>query len=159
MPPKADDQVVSIYDKEQLIARHQRARENHQVVEDPSHQKGLPPSKTPCRRLDNNPGGSVGYRKNAFLRFDPFIADIFLKPVGGLLRQKGNLRFIAALWVLDEHLSVFDILGCKVQNLAPSQTTPGMISRISLFLGFRVLKMISSVNIFCISSINRGNHF
>jgi len=42
---KADDQLVSIYDKEQLIARHQRARENNQLVEDPSHRKGLLQSK------------------------------------------------------------------------------------------------------------------
>lgn len=42
---KADDQLVSIYDKEQLIARHQRAKENNQLVEDPSHRKGLLQSK------------------------------------------------------------------------------------------------------------------
>jgi len=42
---KADDQFVSIYDREQLIARHQRAMENNQLVEDPSHRKGLLPSK------------------------------------------------------------------------------------------------------------------
>jgi hypothetical protein len=38
---KADNQLVSIYDKEQLIAHHQRTRENNQIVEDPSQQKGL----------------------------------------------------------------------------------------------------------------------
>lgn len=42
---KADDQFLSIYDKEQLIARHQRAMENNQIVEDPSHQKSLLQSK------------------------------------------------------------------------------------------------------------------
>jgi transposase len=42
---KADDQLVSIYDKEQLIARHPRARETNQLVEDPSHRKGLLQSK------------------------------------------------------------------------------------------------------------------
>ncbi len=42
---KVDDQMVNIYDKEQLIARHQRARGNNQVVEDPSHRKGLLQSK------------------------------------------------------------------------------------------------------------------
>ena len=42
---KADNQLVSIYDKEQLIARHQRARENNQIVQDPSHSKGLLQSK------------------------------------------------------------------------------------------------------------------
>lgn len=42
---KVDDQFVSIYDKEQLLAHHQRARENNQLVEDPSHRKGLLQSK------------------------------------------------------------------------------------------------------------------
>jgi len=42
---KADDQLVSIYDKDQLIARHQRAKENNQLIEDPSHSKGLLQSK------------------------------------------------------------------------------------------------------------------
>jgi len=42
---KADEQIISIYDKEKLIARHQRARENNQIVEDPSHRKGLLHSK------------------------------------------------------------------------------------------------------------------
>jgi len=42
---KADQQLVSIYDKEQLIARHQRARENNQLVEDTSHSKGVLQSK------------------------------------------------------------------------------------------------------------------
>ena len=42
---KADDQLVSLYDKQQLIARHQRAKENNQLVEEPSHRKGLLQSK------------------------------------------------------------------------------------------------------------------
>ncbi len=42
---KADNQLVSVYDKEQLIARHHRAREHNQIVEDPSHRKGLLQSK------------------------------------------------------------------------------------------------------------------
>ena len=42
---KADDQLVSIYDKEQLIAQHPRARQNNQLVEDPSHRKELLHSK------------------------------------------------------------------------------------------------------------------
>lgn len=42
---KADQHFVSIYDKEQLIARHQRAREHNQLIEDPAHRKGLLQSK------------------------------------------------------------------------------------------------------------------
>jgi transposase len=42
---KADNQRVIIYDKEKPIAQHHRARENNQVVQDPSHSKGLLQSK------------------------------------------------------------------------------------------------------------------
>lgn len=42
---KADEQLVSIYDKEQLIARHHRARQHNQIVEDPAHRKGVFHSK------------------------------------------------------------------------------------------------------------------
>jgi len=42
---KADDQFVSIYDKEQLIAQHGRSHLKHQVIEDPRHVKGCLPKK------------------------------------------------------------------------------------------------------------------
>jgi transposase len=42
---KADDQLVSIYDKEHLITQHHRATQNNQLVEDPAHRKGLLQSK------------------------------------------------------------------------------------------------------------------
>jgi hypothetical protein len=42
---KADEQFISVYDKDKLIARHQRAREHNQIVEDLSHRKGLLRSK------------------------------------------------------------------------------------------------------------------
>lgn len=42
---KADDQFVSIYDKEQLIAQHGRSHLKHQVIEDPRHVKGILPKK------------------------------------------------------------------------------------------------------------------
>ncbi|OPY10511.1 MAG: Integrase core domain protein [Syntrophus sp. PtaB.Bin138] len=38
---KADDQFVSIYDKERLIAEHARSYDRHQVIENPEHVKGL----------------------------------------------------------------------------------------------------------------------
>jgi transposase len=38
---KADDLFVSVYDKEQLIARHSRAQGKNQLVQDPHHSKGL----------------------------------------------------------------------------------------------------------------------
>jgi transposase len=42
---KADNQFVSIYDKDQLIAQHPRSFQKYQRIEDPSHYKGLLPSK------------------------------------------------------------------------------------------------------------------
>lgn len=42
---KANDQLVSIYDKDKLIAQHHKATQNNQLVEDPSHRKGLLQSK------------------------------------------------------------------------------------------------------------------
>jgi hypothetical protein len=42
---KADDQFVSVYDKDQLIAQHPRSFQKYQRIEDPCHYKGLLPSK------------------------------------------------------------------------------------------------------------------
>jgi len=42
---KADDQFVSIYALDQLIAQHPRSFQKYQRTEDPSHYKGLLPSK------------------------------------------------------------------------------------------------------------------
>ena len=38
---KADEQFVSIYDKERLIAQHARSHQKHQIVENPAHVQGL----------------------------------------------------------------------------------------------------------------------
>jgi len=42
---KADDQLVSIYDKDQLIARHPRSFQKYQRIEEPGHFQGLLPSR------------------------------------------------------------------------------------------------------------------
>jgi len=42
---KADDQFVSIYDKDQLLAQHPRSYQKYQRIEDLRHYKGLLPSK------------------------------------------------------------------------------------------------------------------
>jgi transposase len=42
---KADDQWVSLYDKEKLIAQHQRSQQKYQSIEDPRHYQGLLSSK------------------------------------------------------------------------------------------------------------------
>jgi transposase len=38
---KADEQFVSIYDKELLIAQHARSHQKHQIIENPAHVQGL----------------------------------------------------------------------------------------------------------------------
>jgi len=42
---KADDQWVSLYEKEKLIAQHQRSQQKYQSIEDPRHYQGLLSSK------------------------------------------------------------------------------------------------------------------
>ena len=42
---KADDRLVSIYDKDKLIAQHPRCREKHRLIENRDHYKGLLPSR------------------------------------------------------------------------------------------------------------------
>jgi hypothetical protein len=57
----------------------------------------------------NNPGGSIGYRKNWIIGFDSFLLDIFLESVRNLLSQESNLRIFSAFGVPDDGLAVFDI--------------------------------------------------
>ncbi len=42
---KADDQFVSIYDKDHLLAQHSRSFQKYQLIQDPRHYKGLLPFK------------------------------------------------------------------------------------------------------------------
>ena len=75
--------------------------------------------------LDNNPGSSLGYRKNSILGFDAIVTDVFLESVRDFLGQEGNLRLFSAFWIPDNGLSVFDILGREFENLADSHACKG----------------------------------
>jgi hypothetical protein len=75
--------------------------------------------------LDNNPGSSVGYRKNPILGFDAIVTDIILEPVRHFLRQEGNLRLFSTFWIPNDSLPVFDILGCEFENLADPHARTG----------------------------------
>lgn len=55
---KADDQWVSIYDKEKLITQHPRSNQKYQVLEDPRHYKGL---------LASRPHGAYFKHRDALL--------------------------------------------------------------------------------------------
>ena len=75
--------------------------------------------------LDNNPGSSVGYRKNSIIGSDPVVADIFLEAIRDFLRQEGNLRLFSTLGIPNDSLPVFDILGCEFENLADPHARAG----------------------------------
>ncbi len=55
---KADEQFVSIYDKEHLIAQHARSHQKHQIVENPAHVQGL---------LAARPQGAILKHRDAIL--------------------------------------------------------------------------------------------
>ena len=55
---KADDQWVSLYDKEKRIAQHPRSYQKYQVIEDPHHGKGL---------LASRPHGAYFKHRDALL--------------------------------------------------------------------------------------------
>ena len=61
--------------------------------------------------FDNNPCGSIGYRKNSVIGSDPGVVDIFLEPISDFLWQENNLRLFSGFWVSNDNLPVFDILG------------------------------------------------
>lgn len=55
---QADDQWVSLYDKENLIAQHPRSQQKYQLIEDPRHYKGL---------LSSRPHGAYFKHRDALL--------------------------------------------------------------------------------------------
>jgi hypothetical protein len=56
--------------------------------------------------LNNDPRGSVGYRKNPGTGFDPIVTDIFLEAIRDFLRKEGGLRLFTAFGVSDDNLSI-----------------------------------------------------
>jgi hypothetical protein len=75
--------------------------------------------------FDNDPGGSVGYRKNSIIGSDPVVADIFLEPISDFLGQEGYLGLFSALGISNDSLPVFDIFGCDFENLADPHARAG----------------------------------
>lgn len=47
--------------------------------------------------LNDDPGRSVGYRKDPVLGFDPIVTDKFMEPISDFLGQERNLRLLSAL--------------------------------------------------------------
>ncbi len=69
---KADEQLVSIYEKDQLLAQHKRSLEKHQLVENPRHYKGM---------LSSRPNASYfKYRDTIFAMGDT--ARLYLENMG-----------------------------------------------------------------------------
>jgi transposase len=115
---KADDQFVSIYDKEQLIAQHGRSHLNHQVIEDPRHGKeGLP----------KKPQGAIFKHRDALLAMGQSATQYLeamtktelnianqLKKIIDLIDLFGKTEVSAAM----EQASKHQALGCEyLQNI------------------------------------------
>jgi hypothetical protein len=74
--------------------------------------------------LNNDPGGSVGYRENPVTGFDLIVTDIFLEPLCNFQGQEGNLRFFSAFGDSDDNLSVLNISGFELQDFADAHAAP-----------------------------------
>jgi hypothetical protein len=85
--------------------------------------------------FNNDPGGSIGYRKNTGTYFDAGMIDLFLESVRNSLWQESNLRLFFTLGVPDNSLPVFDIYWYEF--LAPPILMPlrAMGSSSNRFLG------------------------
>lgn len=115
---KADDQFVSIYDKEQLIAQHGRSHLKHQVVEDPRHVKGGLPKK---------PQGAIFKHRDSLLAIGESARQYFeamtktelnianqLKKIIGLIDLFGKTEVAAAMEQATKHHA----FGCEyLQNI------------------------------------------
>ena len=115
---KADDQFVSIYDKEQLIAQHGRSHLKHQVIEDPRHVKGCLPKK---------PQGAIFKHRDSLLAIGESAKQYFeamtktelnitnqLKKIIGLIDLFGKTEVSAAMEQAIKHHA----FGCEyLQNI------------------------------------------
>ena len=61
--------------------------------------------------LNNDSGGSVGYRENTGIGFDLVFTNVSLKSVCNFLRQESHLGLPAALRVADNGPAVVNIYG------------------------------------------------
>lgn len=115
---KADDQFVSIYDKEQLIAQHGRSHLKHQIIEDPKHMQGL---------LAARPQGATFKHRDAIMAMGESAKQYIesmtktelnityqLKKIMGLIDLFGKTEVIAAIEQALKHHA----LGCEyLQNI------------------------------------------
>ena len=115
---KADEQFVSLYDREQLVAQHGRSHLKHQIIEDPRHVKGCLPQK---------PQGAIFKHRDALLAMGES-AKLYLvaltktelnishqlKKVIGLVDLFGRTEVAAAMEQAIKH----NALGCEyLQNI------------------------------------------
>lgn len=115
---KADDQFVSIYDKEQLIAQHGRSHLKHQVIEDHRHVKGSLPKKPQGAIFKYRDsllamGQSATQYLEAMTKTELNIANQ-LKKIIGLIDLFGKTEVSAAMQQAIKHHA----LGCEyLQNI------------------------------------------
>ena len=98
---KADDQFVSIYDKEQLIAQHGRSPLKHQLVENPAHGKDLLAARPQGAVFKNRDaiaalGESAKHYLEAMTKTELNIPHQ-IKKIAGLMDLFGKTEVLAAL--------------------------------------------------------------
>lgn len=108
---KADDSFVSIYDKDRLIAQHQRSYQKHHLIENPDHVKGL---------LDSRPKATFFKHRDILLALGDVAQRYFeamtatnlniphhLKKIVGLIELYGKTEVLAAM----EHALTYQAFG------------------------------------------------
>lgn len=98
---KADDQFVSIYDKEQLIAQHGRSHQKHQLIENPAHVKDLLAARPQGAVFKNRDatmalGESAKHYLEAMTKTELNIPHQ-IKKIAGIMDLFGNTEVLAAL--------------------------------------------------------------
>ena len=80
------------------------------------------------------------------------VPDILFESVGHFLWDEYVLPLLPAFRVSERQLSISDVSGSQSQNLADSHSSTGHQFQMRRFLGFSVLKMISSITSFSMMS-------
>lgn len=108
---KADDQWVSLYDKEKLIAQHQRSQQKYQLIEDPRHYKGLLSSKPHGAYFKHRDAllalGETAHRYIELLTKTELRLPHQIKKIMQLLELYGKTEVLAAM----EHALPYHALG------------------------------------------------
>lgn len=132
---KADNNTLTIYYKDHIIARHQRCWEKHMVIDNPNHIKKL---------LERKKGALASKQQEYFLSLDP-VAQVYLnalqnanlpvkKNIQSLLRLKdiyGIPSLVSACKIALKHnaLGADYVENILLQQMLPKQNYPPVIMK------------------------------